>query len=333
MKKTIILVMPHHFNIYEGFVKNLEKLGFEIKLLFTSDQDFRYKNTSQKITNFFRKTFLGDKNYKQSLKDKFDDESLAKTLAKINEKVDYTLVIRPDYFSAKTLQFLRGKTNQFTAYQWDGLDRYPNVKELIPLFDRFFLFDVDDYQTYKSNFPNVFPITNFYFDFDENITETKGKEVFFIGSFIERRIDEIVRLTKIFTDLKFNPNINLLVFDNETPLKYNETGINFISKGFTYLEALEKVKNADIVLDFADSVHNGLSFRIFESIRLRKKLVTNNILVKKYDFYHSNNIFILNNNIDDLEFFLRLPYVTINENIVKKYSFTNWIKEVFQKLN
>lgn len=322
--------MPHHFNIYEGFVANLEKLGFEIELLYTSGHDFRYKNIFQKITNFLRKTFLGDKGYKQTLKDKFDDESLGKALSKIDKKVDYTLVIRPDYFSAEMIQFLKSKTNQLVAYQWDGLDRYPKVKELIPLFDRFFLFDVDDYKTYKLTYSNVFPTTNFYFDFEGAIPETKNKEVFFIGSFIENRIDEIVHLTKIFNDLHLNTKINLLYFDDETLLKYKDTGINFINKGYTYLEALEKVKKAEFVLDFVDSVHNGLSFRVFESVGFRKKLVTNNNLVKNYDFYHPNNIFVLNNNFDDLEIFLQLPYVAIDEDIVKKYGFGNWISNIFK---
>lgn len=322
--------MPHHFNIYEGFVANLEKLGFEIELLYTSNHEFRYKNISQKITNFFRKIFLSDKEYKQNLKDKFDDLALIKALSKANLKVDYTLVIRPDYFSAETLQFLKSKTNQLIAYQWDGLDRYPKAKALIPIFDCFFLFDVDDYKTYKLTHPNVFSTTNFYFDFEEVIPEIRNKEVFFIGSFIENRMDEIIHLTKIFNDLKLNANINLLVFDKKTSSRYKETGINFIYKGLTYLEALEKVKKAEIVLDVADSVHNGLSFRVFESIGFRKKLITTNSLVLEYDFYHPNNIFVLNNNFDDLQDFLQLPYVAIDKDIVKKYSFSNWISYIFK---
>ncbi|WP_313099010.1 hypothetical protein [Epilithonimonas sp.] len=324
--------MPRDFNIYEAFVENLKTTEFEIELLFTSNHDFRYKNPKQRVTNFLRKTFLGDKNYKQNLKDRFNDDALLKELSKIQKKVDYTLVIRPDYFSTEILQKLKVKTNKLIAYQWDGLERYPKAKKLIPLFDRFFLFDVDDYERYKSNFQNIFPITNFYFDFDKNLAKSINNEVFFIGSFIESRIDKIVHLTKNFVNLGLNPNINLLAFDDETPRKYSGLGLNFITTGMTYLEVLEKVRKAAIVLDFANSVHNGLSFRTFEAIYFSKKLITNNPLVMKYDFYHPNNILVLDQSMgeEDIKQFLSADYIQIDDTIKTKYSFTNWLKTVFK---
>ncbi|WP_131474325.1 hypothetical protein [Epilithonimonas lactis] len=330
MKKTIILVMPHHFKIYEGFKKNLENLDFDIKLLFTSDSEFQYDHAAQKITNFFRK-LVGDKNYKNTLKDQYNDKSLRKALSSINQKVEYALVIRPDYFSKETLEILKQKTNQLIAYQWDGLDRYPKAKELINIFDRFFLFDVDDYEKYKSQYANVFPITNFYFDFDSEIDPHKTgedpKEIFFIGSFIEKRIDDIKYLTRIFTELKMKTNINLLYFDERTPLLHQQNGINFIEKPLTYLETLEMVKKADIVLDVADPVHNGLSFRIFETLHYSKKLITTNPLVKDYDFYSPDNILVWDKSVDknNIKDFLSKDHIKIDDEIRKNYSFTNWI--------
>lgn len=329
--------MPHHFQIYKAFAVNLEKLGYNIELLYTSNHEFKYKNTSQKITNFFRKTFLGDKKFKQSLKDNFDSEQLLESLAKITTKVDYALVIRPDCFSAEALQVLKSKTDQLVAYQWDGLDRYPKVKELIPHFDRFFLFDVDDFKTYNSTYPNIFPITNFYFDYETEISSNninkEPKEVFFIGSFIENRIDEIVHLTKIFKDLKLKININVLVFNNKSHLKYLESGITFTNEQLTYLQALEKVKNTDVVLDFADSVHNGLSLRIFETLKYSKKLITTNKLVKNYDFYSPDNILVWDKTVgqEEIKQFLGKDYQNLDKEILYKYSFTNWIKTILQK--
>ena len=328
--------MPHHFKIYEGFVDNLKKLDFEIKLIFTSDQDFRYENFSQKVANFLKKTLLGDKNYKANLQSRYDDQSLTKALLKIERKTDYALVIRPDYFSKETLNLLKNKSNQLVAYQWDGLDRYPKVKDVIGIFDRFFLFDADDFTKYRSIYPNVFPTTNFYFDFEsearENKVKKEKKEVFFIGSFIESRINDIIYIAKIFNDLDFQLNINLLYFEETTPEKYKNCGINFINKPLTYLEVLEEVKSADVVLDFADTVHNGLSFRIFETLKFSKKLITNNPLVRDYDFYSPNNILIWEESVNQHEIkeFLTKGYKKLNENIVQKYSFTSWINHIFK---
>lgn len=329
--------MPNHFKIYKGFVANLEKIGFSIELVFTSDQDFRYENFSQKVYNFLKKTFLGDRDYKAKLQSSHDDRSLAKTLLKIETKVDYALVIRADYFSKETLCLLKNKTNQLVAYQWDGLDRYPKVKNLIEIFDRFFLFDADDFVKYKSIYPNVFQSHNFYFDFEfptkVNNIEKSQKEVFFVGSFIENRIKDIIYIAKIFDDLDFQLNINLLYFEESTPEKYKHCGINFIDQPLSYLEVLEEVKNADVILDFADTVHNGLSFRIFETLRFSKKLITNNPLVRKYDFYSPNNILIWEQSLDQTEIkeFLKEDYKKLDETILQKYSFTNWIGHIINQ--
>lgn len=331
MNKTIILIIPHHFEIYKAFVDNLEKLGFHIKLLYLSGSDFAYKNIGQRITNFFRKTFLGDKTYKQNLKDNFDSILLNQALSKIDKIVDYTLVIRPDYFSPKAIKNLKKKTKNLIAYQWDGLDRYAGAKELISLFDRFFLFDIDDYKKYKKIFPNVFFTSNFYFEVHKTAKlPNKKKKVFFIGSFIESRMDEIIYLTKIFSDLNLELDVNLLYFNNNTPLKYQNSDINFINENITYLEVLEKIRDADIILDFIDTIHGGLSLRTFEALNFSKKLITNNKIVMDYDFYNIDNILVWNQQIDKdlIENFISVDYVKIDEKIVNKYSFSNWIKNI-----
>lgn len=333
MNKTIILVIPHHFGIFEGFVSNLEKLGFDIELVYLSDTEFRYKNISERITNFFLKNIFRNKGYKKNLKEKYDDRCLTEALLKINKKVDFALVIRPDYFSPETLQILKNKATEMIAYQWDGLNRYPKVKGVISLFDRFYLFDYDDYTGYKSTYSNLYPTNNFYFDSEWNVENTikrQEKEAFFIGSFIENRIDEIIYITTIFQELKIKTNINLLYFDEKRHLRYQRSGIHFSDKPLTYFEVLEMVKKSDVVLDFVDSVHNGLSLRTFEALRFSKKLITNNVLVKGYDFYSENNILVWENVLDReaLKDFLDRDYQKIDYDILSEYSFTNWIHTV-----
>lgn len=330
--------MPHHFDIYEGFRKNLEHLGFKIVLLYTSGGDFRYDHPLQKVSNFIHKLF-GDRNYKNKLKAEFDDKHLLKSLSQINEIADYTLVIRPDYFSSKVLQALKAKTKHFIGYQWDGLNRYPKVMETIPLFERFYVFDSNDYTQYHSTFQNIHSIQNFYFDFcltDQNVTnKTKDQKVFFIGSFIENRISSIVNLTASFQKMGLKTDINILYFNETIPEKYRGSGITFIRDSLTYLEVLDKIRNTDIIVDFANSIHNGLSFRIFESIGFSKKIITTNAAVKNYDFYDPNNILIWDSTmkISELQKFLSEPYHELDAGIKLKYSFTSWLQAVLQMKN
>lgn len=94
------------------------------------------------------------------------------------------------------------------------------------------------------------------------------------------------------------------------------------------MENLEFVKKSDVLLDFVDPRHAGLSIRFFEGMYYKKKVITDNKMVRNYDFYHPDNIFVLDNNYEDIMEFLKIPYYEISEMIVKSYGFSNWIEMV-----
>ena len=68
MKKRIILGLPTDNSINSAIQSNLESLGFEVINVSFDIANFKYKNFGQRIHNFFRKTFLKDKNFKKRLK-------------------------------------------------------------------------------------------------------------------------------------------------------------------------------------------------------------------------------------------------------------------------
>ena len=59
-----------------------------------------------------------------------------------------------------------------------------------------------------------------------------------------------------------------------------------------------------------------------------KKVITDNKMVKTYDFYHPDNIFIIDDNYAQIEEFIKIPYQEISEDIVKSYSFSTWIRKI-----
>ncbi|SMB90481.1 hypothetical protein SAMN05660772_01528 [Pasteurella testudinis DSM 23072] len=97
----------------------------------------------------------------------------------------------------------------------------------------------------------------------------------------------------------------------------------------SFHDNLLEARQSKVLLDFVINAHHGLSFRAFEALGHDKKLITTNGDIIDYDFYHPNNIFILNeNNIDELPDFLAKPFYNIEQKIKEKYSFGNWIKYV-----
>ena len=91
------------------------------------------------------------------------------------------------------------------------------------------------------------------------------------------------------------------------------------------------MQKSEFLLDLHTSIHNGLSFRTFESIGYNKKLITDNKLVRDYDFYNPNNIFIFeDNNFKGLENFIKTPYQQVDTAIKQKYGFTGWLQKILE---
>ena len=55
----------------------------------------------------------------------------------------------------------------------------------------------------------------------------------------------------------------------------------------------ELITNSIAVIDCPLHDQNGLTIRTFDVLKSEKKLVTNNINIKKYDFYTQDNIFVV----------------------------------------
>ncbi|MGL5797842.1 MAG: hypothetical protein ACRCYT_06505, partial [Cetobacterium sp.] len=101
----------------------------------------------------------------------------------------------------------------------------------------------------------------------------------------------------------------------------------------TYKENIENVKKSKVVVELNYFTQNGLTLRTFECIGAETKLVTENKDICNYDFYNSDNIYILKDEKDieniPVSFFEK-PYIKIDENIKEKYSLDGFIKEIFK---
>ena len=74
----------------------------------------------------------------------------------------------------------------------------------------------------------------------------------------------------------------------------------------------------------------GLSFRFFEAMALKKKVITNNSTVKEYDFYNSENIMVVKDDLSNIErSFFDSSYQELQPEIYNKYTIQNWVKTVF----
>lgn len=320
-KKKILLLMTSDFRICDAFKENLEFLNYEV-LLISDKHKFKYKNIIDRAINFYKKIFLKDKSYKRELARKYDSEKIMIILNNQKHFFDFALTIRPDKFSESILKKIKEISKFSIAYQWDGLSRFPEVTNTINLFDKFYVFDKND----LALFPNKLHYsTNFYFDSFDFISNSKPEfDIFFVGSY-DSRIDDLIIICEKLIKLKLKLNILIATSPKEHLKKYSY--INFLNKPLTYIQNIELLAKSKIVIDLGHkNLHTGLSFRTFEAIGYEKKLITTNKIVKNFDFYNPQNIFVLDNNLNDLENFINKPFEKLNDKIKGKYSFSNWIR-------
>ena len=90
--------------------------------------------------------------------------------------------------------------------------------------------------------------------------------------------------------------------------------------------------NSEIILELLQFKQSGITQRTLDAVYLNKKLITNNSYVKKYDFYHENNILVINENTieEEIENFKKLEYVKISDEIIGYYSIEQWAKDIFE---
>lgn len=319
-KKTIIFGAPDEF-VSKKIIKSLQENGFEV-IDICLNQNFKYPNFQSKIHNFFRKTFFRDTSVKKQLKLNACKEKINSELTKLKGKSDFTLIIRPDIYPLNFIESLKQKTNQIIGYQWDGLNRFPDIEKYIPKFDRFFVFDPKDVKD------NLLPLTNFYFEENTELPSSENS-IFFVGTYLKERFVPLKKLSEKLIKLDYSTQIFIRTSDKKVIRENKNSGINFIQELMSYEENQNRFKKARVVIDFSTSVHNGLTFRVFEAIGNNKKLITNNAEVKKYDFYNPDNFFVWEDeNFEGLEEFLKKPYHPLSQNLKQKYSFTNWIHYV-----
>ena len=291
------------------------------------DQDFNFKMTFlDKIKNLIARNIFNKKDYINDIRNRQYSNYLKKETNRFISQPDFdvALIIRPDLYSIDLLNTIKNKTKLFIAYQWDGLDRYPTINNYINLFDKFYCFNPIDCKK------NVLFTNNFYFDYLHFYPQKDIYDITYIGFYYPERFLILEKLSKYLSNYRLN--FYLKPQNNHDSIEITQSkNINGINNLYDYPELLNIHNQSKVILDLKHEIHNGLSFRFFEALQLGKKIITTNFDVINYDFYNTNNIFILNNeNYNEIETFIQLPYITPPKEVLEKYSFSNWLNNLIE---
>jgi hypothetical protein len=313
MKITLISLDNWGFNTHIAVA--LEKKGHVVRHIDFNNFKYKYPNFSLRVYNFLLKLFLN-----KNLKTVYYGEKIIEILKENNEIQDVILTIKADFIDQKSLLEFKKYTIKSIAFFNDSIARYPKTATILKCFDEVYSFEKEDCKKYNLKFK-----TNFIYNYTDNVPykSTFKYQLFNISS-RDKRTNSILKIAQ--TLKTENIKYKIIVFDEKNKVKENEL-VTIIRKAISLDEVNEYIENSQILLDIQRKNQSGLTFRVFESLGLEKKLITTNIDVKSYGFYNPNNILVID--IDNPIFpnsFFETPYQRIPKEILKKYLVENWVK-------
>ena len=316
-KKRLLYIAPDHYSFYKvilnGFINYSD---YEVHFIYSNkSKDFKYKNFRQRLFNFFLKNITGRNIKKEFQSNYFETE--------INQykKYDTLFINRPDIFTDEQLKLIKSKCHKSIVYYWDSFEKIKGQKETMKYFQKTYSFDKYDCENH-----GMIKAHNFFHN-TETIDNPKY-DVFFLGTY-DSRYDKLIKIIESLYKKKINVHATLFSYDKTISKRIRHKNISFINEIVPFNEAFIFNQNTKIILDIQHDNQVGLSFRPYEAMGLRKKLITTNPNIKEYDFYNPNNVFILDKDMDDIpDSFLNSPYEEISEEIYNKYKLENWVKSI-----
>lgn len=150
-------------------------------------------------------------------------------------------------------------------------------------------------------------------------------DVFFVGCDKgNKRLSDLINLESKFNALGLRSYFHIVpehrygLYSNKRykrPLQYSEV-LNFLGK-------------TKAILYLGYGSQECATIRVQESLVHEIKLITDCAWLKKYDFYHPNNIFILGEDkIESLPEFLNNPYIRVESSMLKNIFFTNLAEQI-----
>lgn len=316
----ITLISLDNWGLNKHIAVTLEKQGHTVQHIDFNTFKYKYPSVLHKAYNVILKAF-----FKTNLKHQHYGKEILKQLQKNKQLQDVILTIKGDFITPESILEFKKYTKKSIGFFNDNTYRCPKIKRVLHCFDDVYSFEKEDCEKFDLKFaPNW--IYNNEASLDTN--KTFEFDVFNISS-IDKRLPILLRIAE---ELKSkNVKFKFIIYDKKhEPV---DDTITYINKHMPLEEVNDYISRSKVLLDINRIGQIGLTFRVFESLGLEKKLITTNADIKNYDFYNPNNILIIDEKKPVIPIaFFENEYEKIPEEIYRKYTLEGWVdKLIFNK--
>ena len=344
--KNILIIMPQFYAYQSKIQEDLIARGANV----------RFYDEEPEKKKFLVMRRLGKIFKKKNIFEKFNKQLTDKIIAEMPAGgYDYFLLIRGNIISENTVNEIKDKALKMGAktvyYAWDSFENMEHHGLLGRQFNKRATFDSVD----AKNNPDYDLLPLFYSDeFDskriEFPTEYKYDYVS-VSAFFPFRYRYFKAFKKANPDKKLALKLYLSpdVYKGKKftdPKLVKNLDMDIVSfTPFTPQDIRDMCLNSKAILDLANETQQGLTMRTMETLGICKKIVTNNIYLRDYEFYNEENACVLEDlatkadqaeatgdysafTLPDAEW-LDKPYVE-NEQIRMRYSIHAWLDNLFR---
>ena len=253
---------------------------------------------------------------------------------------DYVFVVNIEAMLPAVLEKLKAQQPKaiFILYMWDSLQNKKQTPEILPYFDRAYSFDPTD----LTNIPGVKFRPLFFIDQYADLAKQKTEAVnglSFIGTVHSDRyqlVKEVKKQVAAFnlrtSFFMYFPSPMLFAYKKLIDIKFYQAKYSeFNFHALSQTEIIKRIANTKVVLDIQHPSQTGLTMRSLEMLGAQKKLITTNTAIRNYDFYHEQNIHIIDRQQPVLnQAFFESDYHPVAPDLYFKYSITGWLHDLFE---
>lgn len=196
-------------------------------------------------------------------------------------------------------------------YYWNPIKPRDKIEQLKKYF-RVYSYSIHDAQKYGIGYNPQF--------FVEILIE-KSSDIVYDGIFIGANKSRLKVLEKLYKNFD-NPFFYILRDGKE-----RSKTIKLFDKQMPYEEYLQLLNRSQSIIEVLYTDNADYTLRTMEALFYQKKLITNNRMIEKAQFFNENNIYIFNENTtkEEIQDFLSKPFIPYSEEQIGYFCFEHWL--------
>ncbi len=320
--RRILLIGIGFYDYETAIADEFRRLGAEVQV-----EDERPPALRNRFAPLRRK-FLPVSSAEHS---RYLDQMLART--RLAGPFDYILIIKGELLDAAFITALRAAQPgaRLISYQWDSMERYPELIERQALFDRVLTFDHADHARYphfllRPTFfrPEIVAAAN------APTSTVPPVDFCFVGWLHHDRLQQVEALRRQIRDLGLSAYFYLFTgMRTALQLKLGGRGEDVYWRPLPFARYAEHMAACRIIIDLPHPRQSGLTMRALEAVGTGKKMVTTSRDVTLYDFYSPEQFLIVDAQDPRIDpAFLAAQVPSLPDTQVDSYSLRNWALDI-----